>query len=192
MLQKDDYPRLDSLRLNDLLELMCKGDKDAFAEILETVRGPTLQYLCCLTRNYNDAEDLLQETSLKLFFALQQSKFYPDSVASLRAYCRRIARNAATDYFRAKKRRKHHVTESHESDVPEPYKKLTRAYLDAQLKIKLKDELAGLPKAERHIFLQRMKGFTNKEIADMYGVTGSRIGQRIRETLALIRNALFS
>lgn len=84
------------------LQKMVAGDQEAFEEILYAYEKPIFNHLLRLTRNPDDASDLLQETFIRLYNKRAQI----DISNNFKNWLYKIATNIAYDYFRKKKREK--------------------------------------------------------------------------------------
>lgn len=73
--------------------------KERFREIYENYKGAIYGYLFYMTHDAYTAQDLSQETFLKIYLGLKKMK--EDS--SLKAWCMTIARNTFLSYARKKK-----------------------------------------------------------------------------------------
>lgn len=76
------------------------GDSDALTELISTHRGPLLGYLRHHVRDDEFAEDLVQETLLRLVARI--GSYVPPS--NFRGWIYQIARNQMIDFFRREKR----------------------------------------------------------------------------------------
>ena len=87
-----------------LLALCIQGENEAFVSLVERYRQSLFAYLCRLT-DANTAEDLLQETFVKLY--IHQKRFSFEK--SFRTWIYTIATNLARNELKSKKRRSHYV-----------------------------------------------------------------------------------
>lgn len=81
----------------ELLKLMERGDQLAFEAFVRRYHGPLLGFLERLLHNRQKAEDLVQETFLRLIRQLSQDK--PPS--HIKAWLYRVAHNLCRDYWRS-------------------------------------------------------------------------------------------
>lgn len=131
------------------------------------------------TRNASDAEDLVQETFVRVDERLDTLR----DAASLRAWVGRIARNVLID-FRRRVAVREHGGEAEHHDLPEL---ADEANLDATVAGWLEDYLAELdPTDAEALRLVDLEGKTQREFADLQGLSlpgaKSRV-QRARERL---------
>ena len=87
---------MDQISDDDLMIRLQSGDADAFAQLVERHQGPLTGFFVRNTRDVQLAEDLTQETLLKVFN--QAWDYLP--LGQFRAWMYRIARNLLIDDFR--------------------------------------------------------------------------------------------
>src|SRR5437879_2370560 len=96
-------PRPDRSALSDdeLVRLVCGGETDAFAEIVRRTRRPAYLLARRITRNHEDADDVVQESYVKAFRALD--RFAPG--AAIAPWLLTIVARTALSSLRQGKRR---------------------------------------------------------------------------------------
>src|SRR5688572_22004657 len=146
--------------------------------ILETMYGAALR----LTRNPSEAEDLLQETSLKAFRGFSQFT----QGTNLKAWLYRILTNAYISGYR--KMRREPVSVSADGEDFSLYERLADAsgsspeqdVLDRVPTEDVKRALDELPEQFRMaVMLADVEGFSYKEIADITGVSIGTVMSRL-------------
>lgn len=85
-----------------LIEQLRRGDKSAFAQVIERHQRSVYGYLRARVQQASDADDMMQEVFLR--FYLTQARF--DSTALIRPWLLGIARNLLREHVRDVKRRK--------------------------------------------------------------------------------------
>lgn len=152
-----------------------------------------------LTRNPSDAEDLLQETSLKAFQAFGQ---YEDGT-NLRAWLYKIMVNTFISSYRKAKRQPKTVSEvvpGAESEDFSLFDRLAAAssetpeavILDRIPDEKIKEALEDLPEQFRMaVLLADVEGFSYKEIADITGVSIGTVMSRLHRGRKQLQKALW-
>ncbi len=90
------------------------GDKAALEALITGYWQPVFRLACLKTGNSEDAQEIAQETFLKVFRALPG---YRDTGAAFKTYLGRITLNLVTDYWRKKGRSPQVVALA---DFPEP------------------------------------------------------------------------
>ncbi|OGI26269.1 MAG: hypothetical protein A3J76_04505 [Candidatus Moranbacteria bacterium RBG_13_45_13] len=84
---------------NQIIEKVFSGDEDAFAEIIKIYLKPVYNFVYRLVGDHDTAEDLTQETFVKVWKNLK--KF--DQKRNLRTWLFTIAKNTTFDFFKKKK-----------------------------------------------------------------------------------------
>jgi RNA polymerase sigma-70 factor (ECF subfamily) len=164
-----------------LVERLRDGDIDAFEEIFNTCRRPLLAYIAALTGDHHLAEDVVQDTFVKL--AQRRRRIRPEK--GVRAWLYRVARNRAIDLMR---RRGREVTGD---TAPEdrggargPVEELARREREE----KLRTSLASLPEKERDLLVLRFFGdLSFKEIARVVRRPLGTVLWQVHRSLAKLR-----
>ncbi len=161
----------------DPLELMlryCDGDAQAFRELYALVAPRLLGYLAKMTRDRAVADDLLQQTFLKLHRARAAYVRGADPVPWLYS----IAHRTFLDEVRKQKRA---VVRTAEDDVPEVPAVITGESVerrdepaDPELARAALDALARLPDQQREaVVLTKLDG---KSVAEAAAIAGTTVG----------------
>ena len=87
----------------ELYRRVCRGDAAAFERLCMTVEAPLFNYLVRMVRDRPEAEDLAQESVLRLFRACRNGQAAPDK-GSARSLLFSIAHNLAVDWLRRQSR----------------------------------------------------------------------------------------
>jgi RNA polymerase sigma-70 factor (ECF subfamily) len=146
-----------------------------FAELYERHYAAVYRAALRVTGNPADAEDALQTVFLRI---LNQGG-RTDSAAVPEAYLRRAAVNAAVDLLRRRV-----VRREAQLDERAPH---AAAESPALLKERLRRAIAALDPADAEVFLLRyVEGFSNGELAGMFGQEKSHMAVRLHR----IRQAL--
>ncbi len=170
------------------------GDVGAFEALLRRHRAAIHAFLCRLTGDPARAEDLAQETWLKVVAAAPRW----ERRARFTTWAFSIARNIAVDEAR---RAVHRATESLDAarpgsaplrdgvaaDLPGP----DRGAESALLRPKLEAALAALPLEQREVFvLREYAGVPFAEIAEITGAPVPTVKSRMRYALEALRSEL--
>jgi RNA polymerase sigma-70 factor, ECF subfamily len=174
-----------------------KGGEDAaFAELLQRHQGRVYHHALRLMGNVQDAEEVLQDTFLKVFHNLD--RFEERSRFSTWIY--RIATNEALMRLR-RSRRKREVSleERLERDGGEwrgdEIRDFARSALDlamdAEIRAALDRTLAELPEEYRVVFTMRdLDGLTNAEVAEVLDISVPAVKSRLHRSRLYLRNRL--
>lgn len=192
-------PRMSKLsaKEKDLIEKIKRGEKRYFSEIVSQYENPIFQYSLRMCGNQADAEDILQETFLNAYRALDS--FRGESKLSTWLY--KIANNSCL-----MKRRKSKFAPDQEISLSEvsPGDDIDntialgstgdspiRDLLNTELKEVLQKIILELPKSNRQAFvLADIQGFSGKEIANILGVTVPSVKSRLHRARMFIREKL--
>lgn len=169
------------------------GDQDAFRELVERYSRKVFRLGYRMTSSEQDAEDVVQETFLRVYRNLQQF----ESRANFGTWIFRIAANAALDLMR--KRQRHE--ESHDPVDPEgsqesPALAATdpapdRLVFSAEVKQKVERALAGLSPTERTAFvLRHFEGMSIEEIGSALGLRQSATKNTVFRAVQKLRREL--
>jgi RNA polymerase sigma-70 factor (ECF subfamily) len=164
------------------------GDVRAFEELVRRHRTPVFSFLLRLVRERGRAEDLCQETLLRVVRAAEGW----EPRAPFRTWLYAVARNLAFDEARRQAFRRTEPLDdparaAEASDDPPP----DRAAEAALLRPKLEAALAALPDEQREVFLLREHaGLRFHEIAEVTGVPENTVKSRMRYALEGLRERL--
>ncbi len=182
-----------------LVELTAQGDEAAFRALFGRWVGPLHAYFMHMTGQRALAQDLTQETFLRVWRA--SGRF--DGRRSFRAWVFRIASNVCTDHsrswFAALARRTMALFEPRESGLPAPADTLSGAAGDrperraerVRLHERLAVELARLPAPHREaVVLHDLQGLTVQEAAVAMGRPRGSVLSWVQRGRAGLRRAL--
>ncbi len=142
------------------------------AELFELLRDPLYRYLCRLIGKRPEAEDLTQETFLRLFDALQKGH----AMGNVRPWLYRVAHNLAIDWLRQQGR-----LEQIEEDTL-PFAAVVDAAPSAEQRLlaherhhRLQVVLSGLSPQQRHCLFLRAEGLSYREVGEVLGISISSV-----------------
>lgn len=150
----------------EVIRAAVRGDLDAFSELVRDLQEPVWRYLCTMTANPAEAEDLAQETFLRAFDQLSSFRFR----AKFSTWVFRIAHNLAVDALRRRDRRRLlPVRIGPDQDAPGP-----------QLKTELEAALATLsPKLRSTLLLVEVLGFSCRDAGRLLGIAEGTVKSRL-------------
>jgi RNA polymerase sigma-70 factor (ECF subfamily) len=179
--QKRRFPN--ASRGRGLMVQASRGDLAAFSEIVRTYQAPLLNYFLRSGAYYQEAEDLVQETFLRLY--RYRERYRP--VASFHTFLYTLARNARADALRKAGRDPARGTGSlPDEDPPQPDRTpLTGARLDL-------DEALGRlsEKLRSTVVLTAFQGLSYPEAAEVLGIPLGTVKSRIFIALRKLRKWL--
>jgi RNA polymerase sigma-70 factor (ECF subfamily) len=175
------------------------GEKAAFAELVARHEKPLWNFLRRLVRDEAAAEDLLQETFMRV--VRNAAQWRADAKFSTWLYT--IARNLSVDHARRATHRKAVSLDGHsqqrDSDpdrrlhdaVPGHEPGAERRALNREFAGRLDLAIAALPDAQREVFVMReVLDMPFAEIAKAVGVSEPTVKSRMRYALEALRTAL--
>jgi len=175
------------------------GDARAFSTLVQRHRGPVYNFILRFTGHRQRAEDVLQETWLKV--VRSSSEWQPKAKFTTWVYT--IARNLCVDSARKESFRKADSLDApayhDESDgrsmgdlvADEGAHIPDRAAHNARIRPMIEKALESLPTEQREIFLLReYQGIGFKEIAEVTGVNENTVKSRMRYALEGLRKRL--
>ncbi len=172
------------------------GDARAFEQLVLRHRGSVFNFLLRMTGQRQRAEDLLQETWLKVV----RSAGSWEPKAKFTTWVFTIARNLTTDSMRRESYRKAESLDASDKDGDErslgermasPDAAPDRQAHAAAVRPSLERALAALPAEQREVFLLReCHGVAFKEIAEVTGVPENTVKSRMRYALEGLRKQL--
>jgi RNA polymerase sigma-70 factor (ECF subfamily) len=170
------------------------GDAGAFEVLLRRHRAPVFAFLHRLVGEQARAEDLLQETWLKVVATAPRW----EQRARFRTWLYAIARNLAVDEARRMVHRRARSLDDPTGDPSPAADALAadgpgpdREAESALVRPKLEAALASLPEEQREVFvLREYAGVPFQEIGDITGVPVNTVKSRMRYALEGLRRAL--
>lgn len=165
---------VDRTRLIALVELARGGDAEAFGQLYDHYQSSVYRFLFYRTRSSTLAEDLTSETFLR---ALRNMTNFRWQGKDFGAWLMTIARNLATDHFKAGRTRLEMTTEdmgAHDDSTEGP-ESLVLASLTNEL---LLEALTQLPDEQRDCLVMRfLQGMSIAETAAVLGRSDGAVKQ---------------
>lgn len=161
-----------------------RQDKPSFEDVFVQLSQPLTGYLTRMTGNPADADDLLQETLLRIARALPDF----EGRSSLKTWSFRIATNVAIDFLR--KAGKGTLVELTETDVPSDEVGEDELVI-AEMNDCIRGVIDNLPPDYRSaLVLNQLEGKTAAEVAEICEVSLATAKIRIHRAKARLRDAL--
>ena len=164
-----------------LVKAYLEGDVGAFEVLYLRYEGPLFGYVLGMVREREEAEDILQETFLKI---MRSFDLYREQ-GSFRSWLYTVASNLCRDHLRKRSRHEQLVRERLQvgSDAPDPEVILERSET-SQLLSRL---VADLPTEQKEVVLLRMRGdLSFRAIARLQGCPlGTALGRMQRAVRTL-------
>ena len=176
----------------ELVHLYIKGNEACLSQLLKRHKRSIFTAIYLLVKNRALAEDIFQETFIKIINTLrlgnynEEGKFGPWAV--------RIGRNLAIDYIR-KQKRNLVITDSDGNDVLSYIQIAEESREDKliqyQTEQNIKELVKRLPEEQRQVLIMRHWGdLSFKEIADQTGVSINTALGRMRYALNNLRKMM--
>ena len=181
----------------ELLADFQQGDAGAFERLLARHRAPLYTFLVRMLGDREKAEDLAQETFLRIVKGAQAWEHR----ARFQTWLFTIARNLCVDASRRDRfRRADSLDQSGPDDGPAMVDSVPGREIDpargaqsARLRPLLQKALLSLPPEQREVFvLREQAGVPFKEIAELVGVNENTVKSRMRYALEGLRKALLA
>ena len=189
--------KYENMKLEDLLLLAKKGDGRAFEQIVLQTERAVYNLALSIVKKKEDAEDVTQETYLRLWRAASEIKLE----SSLKLYILRTARNLALDLIRKNSKRDEIDTVildaegEFEIDIADdsPDSRPDESYLRKIEKEVVRQSIEELPSAAREIIVLRdIEGLSYTEIADMLGLAEGTLKSKLFRARERLRKIILS
>ena len=182
-----------SLSDQDLVQAYIKGDQSAIEVLINRHRSKVFTYIILTIKNQQLAEDLFQETFIKVIQSLKAGK-YRDNGKFL-SWVIRIAHNLIIDHFRKEKQMNAISNDDSEVDLFNSKKlsdsNIEELIIDSQIKSEIRILINELPDDQREVVLLRhYGGLSFKEIADQTDVSINTALGRMRYALINLRKLI--
>jgi len=177
----------------DLVQAYIKGDQSAIESLITRHRSKVYTYIVLTIKNQQLAEDLFQETFIKVIQSLRGGK-YKDNGRFL-SWVIRIAHNLIIDHFRKEKQMNSISNDDTEVDLFNSQKfsdkNIEEIIVSSQIKSEIRTLINELPSDQREVVLLRHYGeLSFKEIADQTGVSINTALGRMRYALINLRKMI--
>ena len=152
------------------------GDNEGFVEIIREYKDGLMMYLNGYVRNIHTAEDLMEDTFVKIY--AKRPKFTQN--CSFKTWLYTIGRNIAIDHLR--KNARHRDSSYDEMDgVLSDTRSLEQSYLKKEERIELLHAMDGMNDLYRQVlYLKYFENLSNEEI-----------GRILRKTRRQVENLLY-
>jgi RNA polymerase sigma-70 factor (ECF subfamily) len=178
-----------------LVSMAKLGDSDAFVELSKLHSNRLLRTIYQITRNWQDAEDALQDATLRAFSHLKDF----EGKSSFSTWLTRIAINSALMILR-KKRSCYEIPFDGTGDSGDNYEcwelRCPAENPESRLARKereelLRDAILRLPLLLREVVeLRQARGYSAREIAQALGISASAVKSRLSRARVTLRTLL--
>ena len=182
---------MEGMTNEELALLYVGGNNKAFDELLTRTQSKLFTYIMFVVRNEDVANDIFQETFVKVITKLQEGK-YTDS-GKFTFWLTRIAHNAIMDWYRAQKG-EHIVDLADDNDLSKLHGECVQdtfresEMVNEQVRQDVKRLMEALPATQREVvFMRYYQQLSFKEIAELTGVSINTSLGRMRYALMNLR-----
>ncbi len=168
-----------------------RGNNRAFDELLSRNQSKLFSYILFVVRDEDKANDLFQETFVKVITKLHQGR-YVDS-GKFGAWIMRIAHNVIMDWYR-EQRSRNLIEPTDENDLSNLSgneildSNVENRYVNDQIMVDVKNMMNMLPPTQREVMFMRFyQDLSFKEIAETTGVSINTSLGRMRYAILNLR-----
>lgn len=168
-----------------------RGNNRAFDELLSRNQSKLFSYILFVVRDEDKANDLFQETFVKVITKLHQGR-YVDS-GKFGAWIMRIAHNVIMDWYR-EQRSRNLIEPTDENDLSNLSgneildSNVENRYVNDQIMVDVKNMMNMLPPTQREVvFMRFYQDLSFKEIAEITGVSINTSLGRMRYAILNLR-----
>ncbi len=180
------------IKLTDeqLITAYAAGDNAAFDTLLLRHKDRLFTYIYQMVRNSDLADDIFQETFVKVIMTVKQGRY--QDMGKFSAWVTRIARNLVIDSFRAEKSEATISTDNEEIDILNRRELSENTIEDAMIDLQIEDDIRSLvdrlPQVQKEVLVMRYyQDLSFKEIASITGVSINTALGRMRYAILNLR-----
>lgn len=187
--------KLNDMPLEDLFLLAREGNGNAFEQIVLRTEKQVYNLALSVTRSREDAEDVTQETYLRLWRSLSEGGV----PSSAKYYILKIAHNAAVDLLRSRRRQNETETVKYTDDGefeyeppdPDPGSRPDESYYEKVRAETVRECIAALAPGQRELIVMRdVNGLSYSQIAQILGVPEGTVKSGIYRARARLRRLI--
>lgn len=146
-----------------------KTQNEAFQKLLREYQKPLYNHIRNIVLNHDDADDVLQNTFIKVFQNLKNFK----GESKLFSWMYRIATNEAITFLNQKAKKNNTTSEELQSKIVDNLK--ADSYFDGdEIQFKLQKAIANLPEKQQLVF--KMKYFEELKYEEISEILGTSVG----------------
>ena len=177
----------------ELIQEFIKGNQSCFEEIINRHKNKVFAYISLYIRDQALAEDIFQDTFLKVIQSVKAGKYYDNG--KFLSWVMRIAHNLIIDHFRRLKQMNTLSNDDFESDLFNSSKLSDSTIEDTMIRVQIRKDvrklIEQLPDDQREVvILRHYSGLSFKEIADLTDVSINTALGRMRYALINMRKIM--
>ncbi len=159
------YNRDSSLSNHELVQLFVNGDKKSANILIERLMPKIFSQAYSILGNQNDAEDITQETFIRLW---KMAPAWKQDKAEITTWLYRVVKNQCIDKIRKDKKFTDEDIKDHQDNKLNAFEKLQNKERDKKLYM----AISSLPSRQKKVTIMRhIYGYTNYEIADEMNIS---------------------
>jgi RNA polymerase sigma factor (sigma-70 family) len=185
--------RATALNDNELVQRFIEGDQNSLEILIHRHKSRVYSYILLIVKNQELAEDIFQETFIKVIRSLKRGKYVENG--KFISWVLRISHNLIIDHFRKEKLQGTISNDSLEIDVFNSRKFSEETIEDQMVNNQILNEVKYLVKElpedqQQVIFMRHYMGLSFKEIAEQTGVSINTALGRMRYALINLRKLI--
>ncbi|MBN2668835.1 MAG: sigma-70 family RNA polymerase sigma factor [Bacteroidales bacterium] len=176
---------------SQLIQSFLKGDVSGVEKLFKRYQNKIYTYIFFLVKKEDIAEDIFQDTFLKVYHSLKKGKYKDDG--RFVSWATRIAHNLVIDYFREQTKTKMISGHAQEDIVyfENSEKNVESQIINQQIHDDIKKLIDYLPEDQREVVIMRnYMDMSFKEIADISGVSINTALGRMRYAIINLRKLI--
>ena len=185
--------RTESLNDNELVQQFIEGDQNSLEILIHRHKSRIFSYILLIVKNQELAEDIFQETFIKVIRSLKRGKYVENG--KFVSWVLRIAHNLIIDHFRKVKLQGTVSNDSSDVDIFNSQKFSEETIEDQMVVDQILNDVKGLIKElpedqQQVIYMRHYMGLSFKEIAEQTGVSINTALGRMRYALINMRKLI--
>jgi RNA polymerase sigma factor (sigma-70 family) len=185
--------RTNELNDNELVQHFIEGDQNALETLIHRHKIRVYSYIILIVKNQELAEDIFQETFIKVIRSLKKGKYVENG--KFISWILRIAHNLIIDHFRKEKLQGLVSNDSVEMDIFNSRKfsedTIEDQMVNDQILSEVKELIRELPDEQQQvIYMRHYMGLSFKEIAEQTDVSINTALGRMRYALINLRKLI--
>jgi RNA polymerase sigma factor (sigma-70 family) len=177
----------------ELIQRFIKGEQSCFDQLINRHKNKVFAYISLYIRDQALAEDLFQDTFMKVIQSVKAGKYYDNG--KFLSWVMRIAHNLIIDHFRRVKQMNTISNDDYESDIFNSRKLADATVEDDMIKRQIQKDvrkmISLLPEDQREVvILRHYAGLSFKEIAEITDVSINTALGRMRYALINMRKLM--
>jgi RNA polymerase sigma-70 factor (ECF subfamily) len=175
---------------NELVQRFIAGDQNSLEILIQRHKGRVFSYILLVVKKQELAEDIFQETFIKVIRSLKKGKYTENG--KFISWVLRISHNLIIDHFRKEKLKGIVSNDSLDIDIFNSQKfsedTIEDQMVNSQILSEVKDLIKELPDDQQQVIIMRhYKDLSFKEIAELTDVSINTALGRMRYALINLR-----